>query len=100
MPSIDVKMTATTGPATWSSWSELTGVVGATPNLKRTLAIALVIGTLFVAMNQLEIILSGDATAIVWFKVALTYITPFCVSNLGILAATHRGGDLHLAEDV
>jgi len=93
-------MTAINSRATWSTWTELLGVVSATANLKRSLAIALVIGTVFVAMNQLEIILSGGATAIVWFKAALTYITPFCVSNLGMLAATRRGRDPQVAKDV
>ena len=91
-------MTAINRRATWSSWSELPDVIGA--NLKRTLTIALVIGTVFGAMNQLETILSGDATSIVWFKAALTYITPFCVSNLSILMATRRGRDLQLAKEV
>jgi hypothetical protein len=75
---------------TWSTWRELPGVVSAPANVKRTVSIALVIGTLFVAMNQLEVILSGQATFIVWFKAGLTYVTPLCVSNLGILSATHR----------
>ena len=75
---------------TWSTWGEVPGVVTAPANLKRSVAIALVIGTVFVSMNQLEPILSGHATFIVWVKVGLTYVTPLCVSNLGILSATHR----------
>ncbi len=75
---------------TWTNWGEIPGVVTAPANLKRTATIALVIGTVFVAMNQLEPILSGHATFVVWLKVGLTYATPLCVSNLGILSATHR----------
>jgi hypothetical protein len=77
-------------PRTWSTWGELLGVITAPANVKRTVSIALVIGTLFVTMNQLELILSGDATDLVWLKVGLTYVTPLVVSNLGILSATHR----------
>jgi hypothetical protein len=77
---------------TWSTWAEALGVIRAPANLKRSVTIALVIGTLFVAMNQLEVILSGQATLIVWLKAGLTYVTPLCVSNLGILSATYRGG--------
>ena len=85
-------MTAAAVPIrrTWSTWGEVLGVVIAPANLKRSVTIALVIGTLFVAMNQLELILSGHATFIVWLKVGLTYLTPLCVSNLGILSATYR----------
>ncbi|MEO8246202.1 MAG: nitrate/nitrite transporter NrtS [Chloroflexota bacterium] len=75
---------------TWSTWHDLPAVIGAPTNLKRTVTIALVIGSLFVAMNQLGAILSGDATLVVWLKAGLTYLTPFCVSNIGILSATHR----------
>lgn len=78
---------------TWSTWRELPGVITAQANLKRSVSIALVIGTLFVAMNQLEVILSGQATLIVWLKAGLTYVTPFCVANVGILSATHRRTD-------
>lgn len=78
---------------TWSTWSELLGVITAAANVKRTVTIALVIGTLFVTMNQLELILSGHATFVVWLKVGLTYVTPLIVSNLGILSATHRRTD-------
>jgi hypothetical protein len=85
-------MTAAMAPngRTWTTWGELLGVITAPANVKRTVSIALVIGTLFVAMNQLEVILSGQATLIVWLKAGLTYVTPLCVSNLGILSATHR----------
>jgi hypothetical protein len=85
-------MTAAIAPngRTWSTWDELLGVITAPANVKRTVSIALVIGTLFVAMNQLEVILSGQATLIVWLKAGLTYVTPLCVSNLGILSATYR----------
>jgi hypothetical protein len=85
-------MTAAMAPTgrTWSTWGELLGVITAPANVKRSVTIALVIGTLFVAMNQLEVILSGHATFVVWLKAGLTYVTPLCVSNLGILSATHR----------
>lgn len=85
-------MTAGAAPnhGNWTSWGEVPRVVTAPANLKRSIAIALVIGTVFVAMNQLDLILSGKATVVVWLKVGLTYLTPLCVSNLGILSATHR----------
>lgn len=75
---------------TWSTRQELLGVLTAPTNLRRSLAIALFIGTVFVAMNQLDPIVSGQATFFVWLKVGLTYLTPLIVSNLGIVSATHR----------
>jgi hypothetical protein len=76
--------------ATWSTRREITSVVLAPQHLKRTTAVALIVGSAFVAMNQLGVILAGHATGLVWFKVALTYLTPLIVSNCGVLSATRR----------
>jgi hypothetical protein len=66
-------------------------VVLAPANLKRTVCVALIVGTAFVSMNQLGVILAGHAAALVWVKVALTYVTPLIVGNVGVLSATRRG---------
>jgi len=41
------------------------------------------------AINQLDVVVSGHATPAVWLKIGLTYLVPFMVSNYGILVATH-----------
>jgi hypothetical protein len=66
-------------------------VVLAPANLKRTVCVALIVGTAFVSTNQLAVILAGHAGALVWVKVALTYVTPLIVGNVGVLSATRRG---------
>ena len=58
------------------------------PNLKRTLTIALVVGTVLFAINQLDLVLTGRATLAVWVKSAVTYLVPFTTANLGVLVAT------------
>jgi hypothetical protein len=68
-------------------------VVVAPQQLKRTVSIMLVVGTAFFAMNQLGVILAGRATALVWVKAVLTYLTPLVVSNFGLLSATRRNAD-------
>jgi hypothetical protein len=70
-------------------------------HLRRTLRIALVVGVVLTAINQLDVILAGDATATVWIKCGLNFCVPFVVSNLGLLAgrredieaAVRAGGD-------
>jgi len=59
--------------------------------LLRTLAIALVVGTILTAINHADVILRGDATTTTLAKAALNYLVPFIVSNLGLLAGA-RGG--------
>lgn len=55
-------------------------------HLRRTIRIALVVGTLLTIINQADVILGGDATTVTWIKAALNYCVPFIVSNLGLLA--------------
>jgi hypothetical protein len=55
-------------------------------HLRRTLRIALVVGIVLTAINQLDVILRGDATATTWIKCGLNFVVPFVVSNLGLLS--------------
>jgi hypothetical protein len=55
-------------------------------HLRRTIRIALVVGTILTLINQLDVILKGDASTLTWVKAGLNYCVPFVVSNLGLLA--------------
>ncbi|MGH9217537.1 MAG: nitrate/nitrite transporter NrtS, partial [Acidimicrobiales bacterium] len=77
-------------PPTWATWREARAILAQPPHLRRTVAIALVVGTILFCINQLDVVLEGEADAIVWIKSAVTYIVPFCVSCAGVLAATRR----------
>ncbi len=76
---------------TWATPSEIPGVVLHRPHLKRTLITALVVGSVLFAINQADVVMKGDATAVTWLKTGLTYLVPFVVSNLGVLFASKRG---------
>src|SRR5207248_9872769 len=75
---------------TWETPGEALRVLAQPVYLRRTTSIALVVGTVLFSINQLDVVLRGNATATVWIKSAVTYLVPFCVSNAGILVATHR----------
>src|SRR6476620_10584843 len=83
-------LASTNSAPTWSTFRELVSVALTPRHLKRTLSVALVVGTAFFTMNQLGVILDGRATALVWVKAVLTYLTPLLVSNFGLLSATRR----------
>jgi len=74
---------------TWSTPREALEVLGRPRHLRRTVTIALIVGTLLFVINQLDVVLAGQATAAVLVKSLLTYAVPFCVSNYGIAIATH-----------
>lgn len=78
---------------TWTTISDMGRVITHRPHLGRTLVTAAIVGTVLFGINQLDVVLSGEATAVVWTKVALTYVVPFIVSNVGILIAAHRPTD-------
>src|SRR4249920_1866458 len=72
----------------WRTWREAAAIALAPRQLKRTVSIALIVGSVFFAMNQLGVIVAGNANTIVWLKAGMTYLTPLLVSNFGVLSAT------------
>jgi hypothetical protein len=58
---------------------------GQRKHLRRTLRIALVVGIVLTAINQLDVIVRGDAVALTYVKCAMNFVVPFVVSNLGLL---------------
>jgi hypothetical protein len=60
-------------------------------HLRRTLRIALVVGIVLTSINQLDVIVRGDATTITWIKCGLNFVVPFIVSNLGLLSGRRSG---------
>jgi hypothetical protein len=79
-----------TTPPTWATWREAVAVVTYPRHLKKTILIALFVGTVLFCINQLDVVLRGDATTTVWVKATVTYLVPFCVSSAGVLVASHR----------
>lgn len=73
---------------TWSTPLEALRVVRGRANLVRTIGVAIVVGSVLFAINQLDVVLAGDATAATWVKSAATFVVPFLVANYGVLTAT------------
>lgn len=74
----------------WRTPWQAVRVVGYRPHLVRTVATALIVGTVLFAINHLDTVLAGAATTGTWVKTGLTYLVPFVVANIGVLLATHR----------
>lgn len=76
------------GPApapTWRTPAEGWRCVTHRPHLRRTLTTALIVGSLYFLVNQSSKVMGGHATAATWIAVGLSYLVPFCVSNVGLL---------------
>ncbi len=72
----------------WATPGEALGLVFLRPTLRRTVRIALVVGTILSLVNQGAVILGGHASTGAWLRVAANYFVPFCVSSAGFLSAT------------
>lgn len=89
---IQVETAAAAGDAvpTWSTPAEAARLICRRRNLVRSIGVAGVVGTVLFCINQLDVVVGGNATAATWLKSALAYAVPFCVANYGALTATHR----------
>ena len=85
-------MSPTTRPS-WSSYGEAAQLWFAPATLRKTIKIALVVGTLLSLVNQGSVIFGGHATAVTCVRVGLNYLVPFCVSSIGYLSATRARGN-------
>ncbi len=52
------------------------------PVVRRSAKIALVVGVLLMAINHGDNIVMGHMTLASWFKCALTFFVPYCVSTV------------------
>jgi len=89
-PVTNVEAGATSHPSAWTLILEASRYCARPGHLRRTLVIALVVGTVLTAINQLDVIVRGDATAVTAVKCGLNYLVPFIVSNLGLLTGRSR----------
>ena len=55
-------------------------------HLRRTVAIALVVGTWLTLYNQGDALLSTAITAVLGGQIFLNYLTPFIVANWGLIS--------------
>ncbi len=75
---------------TWSSAGQAARIVFGRRNLVRTIGVALVVGSILFAINQLDVVMAGDATTGTWIKSVSTFLVPFVVANYGVLTATRQ----------
>jgi hypothetical protein len=60
------------------------------PLVRRSVVVALIVGTILTAINQGNIILGGDFPASLYWKIPLTYAVPYCVATTGAILNARR----------
>jgi hypothetical protein len=75
---------------TWETIRIWIGIVCAPAHLRRTLMIALVVGSWLNLFNHGDELVRGVFSLPLAGKLALNYLTPFVVSNAGLMARRKR----------
>lgn len=78
-------------PPSWRTLSEALRVCAYRPNRRRIYFIALTVGTLLVVINQGGVVMSGNVDMATWVRIGADYLTPACVSTMGLLAGSKSG---------
>ena len=60
------------------------------PMLKRSAAASIVVGTILTALNQGDLLISGQWSSALFWKIPLTYCVPFIVATYGALTNNRR----------
>ena len=55
--------------------------------VKRSLKVAVIVGTILVAINQGDALLAGGLPAEAVWKIPMTYLVPYCVSTYASVSA-------------
>lgn len=58
--------------------------------MRRSLIVAVIVGTILTAINQGNVILSGDFPPSLYWKIPLTYAVPYCVATTGAILNARR----------
>ena len=58
--------------------------------VKRSFKVALLVGTVLIAINQGNLLLSGAATSDLLWKIPLTYCVPYAVSTFASVQSLRR----------
>ena len=60
------------------------------PMIRRSLIVAVVVGTILTLLNQGDNIFTGNWRNDLYWKIPLTYCVPFCVATFGALTNSRR----------
>lgn len=89
-PRSDTKTTTRpTGNATpsWTTASQALGLFCRGATFRTAAPIAIIVGTVLSLVNQLHVIIDGDATWATWVRIIVNYAVPYIVASIGFLSA-------------
>jgi hypothetical protein len=83
-------VSAVTEDVRWATYGEAARLCVRRGTLRRTIPIAVVVGSLLSAINLGGALLGGHPGPATWARAAMNFLVPFAVSTLGFLSATRK----------
>lgn len=74
-------------PPSWTTARQAVGLFCRGATLRTAAPIAIIVGTVLSLVNQLHVIVDGDATWATWARIAVNYAVPYSVASIGFLSA-------------
>lgn len=75
------------GESTWWTWGEAAALVVRGATVSVAAPAAAVVGTVLSAVNEGDVLVSGDAGGGTVIKIGVNYVVPFIVASVGFLGA-------------
>jgi hypothetical protein len=69
------------------------------PLVRRSAIIAIIVGTVLIAINQGNVIVGGEFPPSLYWKIPLTYAVPYCVATTGAILNARRHIDTEESHD-
>ena len=71
----------------WTTPPEAFGLFCRGVTFRTAAPVALIVDSVLSLVNQLHVVLDGDATWATWVRVAVNYAVPYVVASIGFLSA-------------
>ena len=77
----------------WTTPRQALGLFCRGATLRTAAPIAIIVGTVLSLVNQLQVVLDGEASWATWVRIAVNYAVPYTVASVGFLSACRARPD-------
>jgi len=78
---------------TWTTFGQAIGLFCRGATLRTAAPVAIVVGLVLSLVNQLHVVVEGDATWATWVRIGVNFAVPYIVASVGFLSACRKPRD-------
>jgi hypothetical protein len=71
----------------WTTLPQAFGLFCRGATFRTAAPVAIIVGTVLSLVNQLQVVVDGDATWATWVRIVVNYAVPYAVASVGFLSA-------------